>query len=189
MNRLESMNSETTLSALVWTRAGFSTTTWRLVCRGRVFATFTFLDASRSRGVLRAAGGAWEIDQTFGGPAPRVAVREIESDRELAVFRPASTGRGRTDFAGGASFRWVRGASSTRPASIETLRGGPVATVSAPLGDGQGPVPVILAEGAADIPELMVLLGLGLYTAVRQQQGSLTTEDAPILEDTVVLTA
>lgn len=186
-NHLEPMTASTNASAMVWTRAGYSMNTWRLVCRGRAYATFTFLNAEQTRGVLRTASGAFEISETSGGMFPRVAVRPLEGDDEIAVFRPATTGHGTTHFASGTIFRWRRPASSVKPASIVTLKGGPIADVCKPLGGGGGPVPVFLANDAASVPELPILLGLGLYTALLQSRGTLATEDADYLEETVVL--
>lgn len=186
-NRLESINAQTNTTAMVWTRAGYSVNTWRLVCRGRVFGMFTFMNAEQTHAVLRTADGAWEIRETFGGVAPRVGIRPLEGDEEIAVFRPATTGNGTTHFAGGPIFRWRRPSSSARPASIVTLKGGPIADVGKPLGAGRGPVTVFLAEGATQVPEIAVLLGLGLYTSLLQSRGTLMTEDADYLEDTVAL--
>jgi hypothetical protein len=186
-NRLESITSDTKATAMVWTRAGYSINTWRLVSRGRVFATFTFLNAEQTHAVLRTAAGAWEIRETFGGVAPHVGVRPLECDEEIAVFRPATTGNGTTHFASGSIFRWRRPASNMKPASIVTLKGGPIADVGKPLGAGRGPVTVFLAEDAMSVPEIAILLGLGLYTSLLQSRGTLVTEDADYLEDTVAL--
>lgn len=186
-NRLEAFDTLTDSTAMVWTRAGYSLSTWRLVRRGHVFATFTFMNAEQTHAVLRTAHGSWEIRETFGGAAPRIGIRPMDASEETAVFRPASTGHGTTHFATGPIFRWRRPSSSARPASIVTLKGGPIAEVSKPLGAGRGPVTVFLAEGAMQVRELPILIGLGLYTSLLQSRGTLMTEDVDFLEETVAL--
>lgn len=189
MSTYETLNKKNAANALVWTRAGHSMIAWRLVSRGRVYATFTFQDSAQTCGVLRTSHGEWTIEQSFAGPAPHIALRDAVTDEEIAAFRPASTGNGRIEFASGPSFRWLRPSMSLRPCTIVTLKGGPVATVGKPLGNGAGPVTVLLSESASEIPELTFLLALGLYTSLRQSRGTLDTQDADCLEDTVALMA
>jgi hypothetical protein len=187
MKTYEPIKIESRVGAMVWKRAGMSVNTWRLVCRGHTFATFTFMNAAQTVGVLRTETGAWEISETFGGIAPHIAIRGLESDREIAAFRPASTGHGRVDFAGGPVFRWRRAASASRPTSIVTLKGGPIATVGQSMGPNSGLIPIFLADDALNVVELPVLLGVALYNSVRTERGTLHAEDADCLEDTIAL--
>lgn len=187
MKTYEPIQIESRIGAMVWKRAGLSVSTWRLMCRGHTFATFTFMNTSRSRGVLRTEAGSWEIDETFGGPAPHIAIRGLESSREIAAFRPAVTGNGRADFAGGPAFRWRKASSAAKPTSIVTLKGGPIATVGQPMGPGGGLIPIFLADDALGVVELPILLGLALYQSVRGVPGTRAAEYVDILADTVAM--
>lgn len=188
MTTYEPINSESRVGAFVWKRAGLCMNTWRLTCRERLFAEFTVLNPARTRGVLRTAAGEWIIEQAFGGVAPHVGVRSVATGRVEAVFRPSCTGNGRTDFAHGPTFRWRQPASNTRSADIVTLKGGPIATVARAIADGQGPIAVFLAADALHVPELPVLLGLGLCATLRVQRGEAARVAESSLADTVAMT-
>jgi len=185
MERLEPLNLKQSPRALVWVRSGLSVNSWKLVCRGRIYATMTYFDRDQSRALLQTAAGSWEIDLTFGGVPSHAAIREVESGREIAALRTSSTGNGRIDFVDAAAFRWRGEAMAISPALLTTVKGGPIAKVNSPVGAVPNAVMIELEDDAYQVGELPILLGLGLYSMLRHSYEAFEECESLDLADTV----
>lgn len=185
MERLETLNQKQSPRALVWVRSGLSVNAWKLVCRGHVYATMTYFDSDQTQGLLRTAGGNWEIDLTFADEASHAAIRDVQTGREIATLRSSSNGNGRIDFFDAAAFRWRGEAIAVAPAMITTLKGGPIAKINSPVGTVPNAVMIELEDDAYQVQELPILLGLGLYSMLRHSCEAFEECESFDLADTV----
>lgn len=169
MNPYRPLNEHTPSRAFAWARAGLSVSAWKLVCRGEMYASLTFVKRDQSSALFRSAAGEFEIEFQGDPVAPRASVRRAGAREEFAAVRFAPGGKARIDFADSSSFRWHGPATAAFPASLTTIKGGSMLQIGKPVGCVPTAAMIEIDAEASREADMALLAGLSLFMLIQQQ--------------------
>lgn len=149
---------------LVWVRTGARTRAYELRAQDDVVATLRWQKGAVAEAAT--ADGRWTFKRQ-GFWHPRVTVRALGSETDLAVFRASWTGSGILELPAERTFRWSAVNFWRSQWAWHDVGGQPLALFKS-SGHGRTPAGgrVAIAPAAASIPELSLLLLLGWYLMV-----------------------
>lgn len=129
---------------------------------GHELASLRFKSSYGSLATGQYGSASWTFKRT-GFLAPKVSVREPGSEAALALFTPGWSGGGWVAFNSGKRFHLRQTNFWGTEWSFEAEAGGAVVTLTAHAGFFKQGGAVRVAESAADLPEMPVLLLLIWY--------------------------
>lgn len=148
-----------------WRGHGVMKRSYELRSETALFATLDWQSAFGSLAHARTHDASWTLKRT-GFFRPRVTVRPMEKETDLAVFHPDWLGDGRVEFPNGKQWRW-------KCLSFWRSRYGFLADDDQPLIEYKANtlkfVPsagVVVAQSALGLAELPLLVVLGWYVTI-----------------------
>ena len=157
------------LDELEWRQPEARQRLYELTRSGESVATLRFEKRSGSLATGQYGNDQWTLKRT-GFLSPRVLIREIGSDQELAIFTPTWTGAGWLTFTSGRTSGRRYHLRSTNfwqtEWAFEAVDGAPVIILTGPHGVFKQGGHARVSESAASLPETPVLLLLIWYLRI-----------------------
>jgi hypothetical protein len=153
------------LDELEWRQPEARQRLYQLTRSGETIATLRFAKHSGSLATGEYGNDQWTLKRT-GFLAPRVLIREIGSDQELAIFTPTWTGAGWLTFTSGRRYHLRSTNFWQTEWAFEADDGTPVIILTGPHGVFKQGGHAKVSESAASLPETPVLLLLIWYLRI-----------------------
>jgi hypothetical protein len=153
------------LDELEWRQPEARQRLYELTRNAETIATLRFEKRSGSLATGQYGKDQWTLKRT-GFLSPRVLIREIGSDQELAIFTPTWTGGGWLTFTSGRRYHLRSTNFWQTEWAFEAVDGAPVIILTGPHGVFKQGGHARVSESAASLPETPVLLLLIWYLRI-----------------------
>jgi hypothetical protein len=148
-----------------WHGRGLMKRSYELRSETHSFATLEWQSALGSLAHARTLDGAWTLKRT-GFFRPRVTVRAMDKETDLAVFQPGWLGDGHVDFPNGKQWSWKCLGFWRARYGFVSDDGTPLIEYHANTFKMPPSAGVVVAQSALGLAELPLLMVLGWYVTI-----------------------
>jgi hypothetical protein len=163
---------EVTEPALRWTQPSTFKREYELRAGDEILATLRWQKPFGSLALAESADGTWTFKRS-GFFSPKVTVRVLGSETEVAVFKPGWTGtEGMLRFSDGRSYQWLKPSFWISEWALANDGGEPLIHFNPEFALFKQAAAVKIEPGAVPIPDLSFLTVLGWYLLILLSEDS-----------------